>query len=272
MTLVEAITPASVERWLLSPRRTCRASTLVHLLTGLAHAAWMLEPETDWRWVARHRLRPTPTQVREEAKPKPLLDVPLLVAAALRRAEDMLRGPVTVDAAIEARDPTIDVVGALTALRVGNLASFALGRHVSEVGGALRVEIPAAEIKTRRYFTTIVPALGTQMLRAYLDVWRPALLGDHPEDGGAHRIPHVIGEVASVPAVEKGAHRFGSGAGGGVDGGEGDRPGFGGALAHRAPEAPVAVPGVEDRAHRRRPPSCAGHGAFSCSAAALPAA
>lgn len=187
MTLAEAITPASVKRWMVTARKTCRASTLVQLLTGLAHAAWMLEPDTDWRWVARHRLRPTPTQMREEAKPKLLLDVPRLVTAALRRAEELLSGPVTIEAALEARDLTIVVVAALTALRVGNLAGLTLGRHLSEVGGAFRIEIPAAEMKTRRHFTTILPDLGTPLLRAYLDVWRPALLGDHPDDGALWR-------------------------------------------------------------------------------------
>jgi integrase len=88
----------------------------------------------------------------------------------------------TMKAALSAQSAVLIELLIFAPMRLGNLASLDLSRHLSWIdscdGVELHITIPAEEVKNRERLTYVLLPTTTQRVRDYVASWRPVLLGD----------------------------------------------------------------------------------------------
>lgn len=179
----ERLTEPRLRAWILRLRVRVAPTTLAQLLRDLSLAATAMFPNSDWGWVRRHPLRPTPAELRTGRRPVVPFDPAALVETALAEC-DAADGPAPSPAqARRHRDGLLLALAALTALRRGNLAEITIGQHLREVGDGWRLSFEAADTKTGAVLELRIPTVLLDPLRAHLDRHRPVLLAGRPDHG-----------------------------------------------------------------------------------------
>lgn len=177
-------TPERIGRWIAGLRaRGQRPSTTHRLLVELSLTIADMVPGVDWGWIRRHPQAPTQQAIRAGRKPIAPFDPGALLLAAEARLAEMEAGRRQATTARAWRDIAIVMLAVYTGLRMSNLGSLVLGRHVARLDGAWRLSLEAAETKTGRALSVMLAARPAALLDRWVDHWRPVLLGGRADPG-----------------------------------------------------------------------------------------
>jgi integrase/recombinase XerD len=152
-------------------------SVLGHV-QGLHDALRVMEPESNWKWLARLRLS-LRAQVRPARDKLSCLKPPQELIALGERLMDEAEAAAEWSArrrAVRYRDGLLIALLAFRPVRRKNLAMMRLGRHLMKVGGCWQIVFAAEETKTRVPYEAVLPAALGPRLERYLGVHRPVLL------------------------------------------------------------------------------------------------
>ncbi|MBR0649634.1 hypothetical protein GXW78_08175 [Roseomonas terrae] len=193
------LTPDRVHAYVAYLQQDRAPVTVASVLGVMCMVVVALFPEQDWSWLravqrrARRRARPVRNK---EARVVPATDLFNHGLALMAQADEALERPEAeapqlpdrqrVAAARDYRDGLIIAVQATIALRVKNLLSIELGRHLRIAHGRATLYFPASEMKTHQAHETDWPASLVSHLDRYLSTVRPILVAA-PAPGGCGR-------------------------------------------------------------------------------------
>ncbi len=156
-------------------------------VTSLATALHAMHPDHifDFVWEAAKRLQRSATPVRDKRRRlKPAQDLYETGLDLMRLAENMLDRQ---KAAVSFRDGLMIALLASRPVRLSNLASIEIDRHVVRRGTEYWLEFPAEEVKTRQRLEFPLPRDLIEPLERYLVQYRPVLTATR---GRWYRGPH----------------------------------------------------------------------------------
>lgn len=145
------------------------------------------EPAGNWRWLAEMRRaleRAARRQGPVRRKQGRIVPSGRLLDAGLALAQKAHLDPhlPSRQRARDVRDGLIIALLAARPLRIKNFAGLRLGLHVHQTSAGYLIDIPGNECKTGRPIETFVPDELCPWLAAYLDTYRPLLLGARQSD------------------------------------------------------------------------------------------
>lgn len=186
--LKASLAPHSVAAYITYLERAARAMPTDRDLTFLSYAA------TNLRRVARpakdKRQRLKPTQELYE------LGIALMEAAEER--------PNPIKAAARFRDGMMIALLAARPVRLSNLASIDINRHLERHGEDYWLVFPSEEVKNRRHLEFPLPRSLTESMETYLSRYRPPLMAS---TGRANHGPHD-GLWVSASGSKLSSHRI----------------------------------------------------------------
>ena len=158
--------------------------TVVARIGELRAVISTMAPEKDWQWltdlVTRLRRQARPV-VNKRPKLVPSTDLfywglehMVAIEAATEGDQDLM--------AVQYRDGLMIALLAARPLRLSNLASIRIGRHLVRYGETWLLEFEAHEVKNRRPLELPFPDMLAPYLETYLHHWRPVLLGGRRTD------------------------------------------------------------------------------------------
>jgi integrase/recombinase XerD len=171
------VTAARVQAYFESLRAAVRDHTVICRIAELAAVMRAIAPDRDWSWINR----PGGTSIRMRLpmarRPMSVPSAQTLLALGLRlmqTAEGLSRPTRRI---VQYRDGLLfALLAAVPTMRLRNLVSIQIGRHLLYADGQFRLWFPADETKTRRPLEAPVPDGLAAALRRYLEVYRPQLL------------------------------------------------------------------------------------------------
>lgn len=157
--------------------------TIVGRIENLGRALAVMDPHADSSWVERgagklksHAVRAK--DVREQIRPA--ADLLALGHALMTSASSPCQNGGSYGS-IRYRDGLLIAFLIHCPLRRRNLASLELGKHLRNVGGVWRIEIPPSETKSGAAISCAWPAALVEALECYLRDHRPVLRGRRPD-------------------------------------------------------------------------------------------
>jgi integrase len=170
------ITPKRVEAYVTEMREYGNSGyTILARLQELYEAAVVMDANRDWSWIRRiaSRVRATTKPSRDKrAKMVSTADLLDLGIKLMKRAESE---PTPRLGAITFRDGLIIALAALRPLRLSNLASIELHRHLVNHGEFWRLQFEPHEVKNGDSLDIPWPDELVVKLEAWLSRWRPIL-------------------------------------------------------------------------------------------------
>jgi integrase/recombinase XerD len=164
------------------------APATVALRTGaLLRMLIVLEPERDWTVLAsihRHLKR---TAVPSRNKLSRMVAAPELFDLGIRLMETWNEPPQQMFKATRFRNGLLIALLICCPIRAKNLAGLMIGRHLVFDGEGYRLELAAAETKTRRPYVADLPRELAPYIERWLQVHRPALQSIARTDAGRRR-------------------------------------------------------------------------------------
>ena len=158
--LSSKLAPITVHNYLISHLTVARAlapeRVFPFLRTAIAHLKRTAKPISD----KRSRIVP----IRD------------LYALGRRLMEIAPASPTPLKGAGLYRDGLMIALLAVRPIRIGNLSSIEIDRHLLREGDAFWLVFPAAEVKNRRPLEFTLPTNLTEPISEYLDLYRPRLL------------------------------------------------------------------------------------------------
>ena len=172
------VTRKRVEAYLDELKRTNRGHTIQNRIQELGDAMRAIAPQCDWRWLLRAagRLRASTIPVRNKrARLRPIEE---LVADGFRLTTEAERDGTLSELGRAAcyRDGLIMAFLGSHPMRLRNLASLRIGRHVVVEGDQVVLKLAASETKGRRDYEAIATPKLSKALKHYLRDYRPVLL------------------------------------------------------------------------------------------------
>ena len=151
--------------------------TVVARLEQLCNAMRAIAPDLDWRWLQRaaDRIKKGAQSVRDKrARLQPREQLIELGNTLMQRAETSSDAP-PIRRALLFRDGLLIAFLADRPIRMKNLASMQMDRHLVQCGNAWQVRFPAGEMKNRRPHAFALPTELDPPLARYLTCYRPIL-------------------------------------------------------------------------------------------------
>jgi integrase/recombinase XerD len=199
------ITPERVEAYRAALAEDARDATVVIRIDGLADAASILAPTTDWSWL-RAGARAVRSDI-QNVEPKLVRMKPsrqLLDLGVERMAEADTLGWCPRRAAVRFRDGLMIALLAARPLRRASFAGLRLGGGLVRRDECWWIDLAGARTKTGRQDQNPLPKALIEPLEIYLERHRPVLLGtgDHEHlwltlEGAPVRA-HVVFKQVSV--------------------------------------------------------------------------
>ena len=170
-------TPKAVNAFMAALATVNAPKTVLHRITGLAQAIRAMAPEADWNWlwgiVARLQRTTIPTRDKRSRLVGP--DALFALGGDLMRQAEQSKKPGWQNA-LQFRDGLIIQLLATRPLRISNLASIEIGRHLIPTARGFDLRFPAAEMKNRRPDESAIPAELVAPMAHYLLHYRPLLV------------------------------------------------------------------------------------------------
>lgn len=178
------ITPAAIDAFVRVLEDTGKAPhTIASYLEVLRNVAIAADPDVDLWWLTRlvNRLKQHAAPVRPASPP---VSIGRLWGAALDQMTRLQRRPLAepMATAIAYRDALMVALLAFTVVRIKNLRTLSLDRHLVAQTTATWIVVPAGEVKNRRPVERLLPDRLVDALQTYLTVHRPVLLGGRESD------------------------------------------------------------------------------------------
>ena len=175
----DRITPTRVRAYLADLERYNASQTVLNRLLDLSVAARVMDPHQDWSWLNRFawpiRLRHRPARPKRPrlVTPRDLFDLGVNLMAATEREN------TPCDCATAYRDGLMIALLAARPLRLANFVGLVLDRTLVFRGEQWRIEIPAAETKTKEPIEFAWPEALIVPLESYLGCYRSILAQRH---------------------------------------------------------------------------------------------
>jgi integrase len=184
-------------------RQRVSPASVATFIGGLKKALEAIAPKADWDW-----MRPIYRNLKSAMVPTRQKHTRVVHPAALfqlgielfHQAEAM--PPDRQRRLVLARDGLIISLLAARPIRVGNLTSIEIGRHLVRSGELYRLIFPREEVKMGRSLDLHCPAELTSYIERYLDFYRPLLLAraKHPAPTCRLWINHA-GKAMDISAI-----------------------------------------------------------------------
>lgn len=158
--------------------------TVVGRIDEIRAVVTAMAPEQDWQWLTAlvTRLRACARPLKNK-RPRLALSRDLFeLGMSLMEEAEASEGRNPVLRAVRFRDGLMIALLAARPLRISNLASIRLGRHLIRQGAGWALLFEPHEMKNRRPFEIAFPQGLEAALDRYLQTWRPALLQDTETD------------------------------------------------------------------------------------------
>jgi integrase len=178
-------------------------ASVVSFVGGTKRMLEAIAPDHDWQW-----MRPLYRNLKRAAVPTRQKHARVVEAAALfelgirlfQEADAM--PPDHRSRLVLARDGLMISLLAARPIRVGNLTSMEIGRHLVRSGGLYRLVFTTAETKVGRPIDLHCPAELTPYIDRYLEVYRPLLLTRAKQPTPTRRLwINYAGGVMDISAV-----------------------------------------------------------------------
>ncbi len=149
-------------------------------LIGLKCVLIKMNPDLDWEWLRevtnRLKVWAKPTHERRDR----LLPANEMMASVLAELHQLgVSGGKSRHADLAFRDVLIIGILICCPIRLKNLASTCIGRHLQQTGDEWHLSFPASEIKNSQELTYILPPCLERALQHYLSTVRPRFPGAH---------------------------------------------------------------------------------------------
>lgn len=151
--------------------------TALGYIAGLHAVAMAFAPAEDWGWLRRvvRKLEATVRDSRD--KHNRLRPASEILAWAIARMQAIERNPPQRDVATAYRDALmIGLLISCPTMRLRNLTSIEIGRHLIKRSDGWELRFPGAEMKARKPVEMALPQVLNTFLELYLEHYRPTLL------------------------------------------------------------------------------------------------
>lgn len=166
--------------------------TLENYATSLRHAMRVLAPDRDWAWMLpliENLKRAQPTK-RVLGKLPSVFELFELGLALMEVAETDETRTIR-DRAFNYRDGLmIAMLASRAFMRRANLAAIKIGVHLIRTEEGYTLRFDKSEMKQHRPAEMFLPAMLTDKIDRYIQVYRPAILNGRPDPGGDLWISH----------------------------------------------------------------------------------
>lgn len=170
----DRITRETVSAYVDHLRRIVAPKTRLSMLVGLKVVVKAMAPDRSWRWLqdACNRLQRIATPSRDKRlRVRSSRDI---YTAALDQLERTVTDTPDLEQAIAYRDALMLALLAARPVRVKNMTSIEIGRHLVRQGNTWHLQFEAGEVKNRVPLDFTVPASLAAHVDHYLDRVRPA--------------------------------------------------------------------------------------------------
>jgi site-specific recombinase XerD len=176
----EQVTPTNVEAYLADLKGRVRSVTVWNCIYKLRRAAELLAPTADFSWLAEIEKDVALEMVPRSKFERLVLAQHLLEAGLTLVAEGMISTQCDVARAVTIRNGLMVAILALCPIRLKNFAALEIGTMFREVQGCWWIILPSAHTKSHRPDERRVTPRVNWAIEAYLNEWRPALIGTEP--------------------------------------------------------------------------------------------
>ena len=160
------------------------AKSVMGALGNLARALKAMYPHGDWGWISKAASRIRATAPASAYRPRGSGGDLVRVGEGLMAQAEREDRWSLIKRAVLYRDGLMIALLASRPVRLSNLTSIALDRHLFEEGPAFQVRFPSQETKTKRELAFAWPPRLNEALRRHLQHYRPGLVarGDGTTD------------------------------------------------------------------------------------------
>lgn len=189
----DRVTKANLVAFLAARRHLGNSyRTLENYATSLRHIMRVLAPDRDWRWMLpliENMKRAQPAK-RVLGNLPSIFELFELGLALMETAETDERRTIR-DRAFNYRDGLmIAMLASRAFMRRSNLAAIKIGQHLVRDENGYVLAFDKGEMKQKRDARMFLPAMLTDKIDRYIEVYRPAILNGRPDPGGDLWISH----------------------------------------------------------------------------------
>ena len=177
---VDRFTPERIAAYVSSLQARVSGRTVFSYILDLQRYVKRVAPERDWSWFSDivKRLSAFKQSVNDKTqKIRPSADLFDLGIGIMRTMPGVTSRNIRRAAEIRYRDGLIIALLAARPIRLKNLASLEIGRHLVCVDGIYWLRLEADEVKNRKHIEVSLPEALTPYLEHYIMQCRPRLLG-----------------------------------------------------------------------------------------------
>lgn len=177
------ITRDAVRSYLSELQSQVAPWTALGYIAGLHAVAMAFAPAEDWGWLRRvvRKLEGIVKDSRD--KHNRLRPASENLAWAIARMQAIERNPPERDVATAYRDALmIGLLISCPTMRLRNLTSIEIGRHLIKRSDGWELRFPGAEMKARKPVEMALPQFLNSFLQLYLEHYRPTLLDGEVSD------------------------------------------------------------------------------------------
>jgi integrase len=174
----QRITPDRIAAFILHLENQVSPISVWSLVSHLCMAVKVMFPERDWSWLQqvvnrlRRRVTPAKPGINRILPTRKLWKSAIMLMDETHKADNVSR----LLKASRYRDGLMLALQAARPLRLKNLTSLDVDRHLKRVGNAYVVTFEAGEMKNHSAFETMLPIALTLRIDSYLMTYRPVLL------------------------------------------------------------------------------------------------
>lgn len=176
-TPTSRITRDAVSAYICELKTQVASRSVCGYICELYTVAAAFDPDADWGWL-RHVVRKLEATGQDSKdKHSRMRPAPEILAWAISRMREIEHDPPKRFIATHYRDALmIGLLISCPTMRLRNLASIEIGRHLVERSDGWELRFPAAEMKARKPVEMRVPEVLNPYLARYLKYYRSALL------------------------------------------------------------------------------------------------
>jgi integrase len=174
------VTPQNVEAYLTDLNSRVRSVTVWNCIYKLRRAAELLTLTADFSWLAEIEKDVALIMVPRSKFDRLVLCHHLLGAGLTLISEGIGSSKSDIARAVLVRNGLMIALLALHPIRLKNYVALEIGTTFKEVQGSWWIILPSSHTKSRRPDERRVPKRVNWAIEAYLNQWRPVLIGSEP--------------------------------------------------------------------------------------------
>jgi integrase len=176
----EQVTPSSVEVYLSDLKGRVRSVTVWNCIYKLRRAAELLAPTADFSWLAEIEKDVALVMVPRSKFERLVLSQHIVEAGLTLVAEGLASSKNDIARAVLVRNGLMIALLALHPIRLKNFVALEIGTTFKEVQGSWWILLTSSHTKSRRPDERRVTERLNWAIEAYLNRWRPVLIGSEP--------------------------------------------------------------------------------------------